>query len=89
MGQSVLGQFRQQPFHFVLFQRHVDLDGGVAGDGSGDAPRTFSRFSDCSSLANWSSSSCSICSICGASMPAGAILMAMLRAPKGSASNPF
>ena len=30
-------QFGEQPVHFVLLERHVDFDGGVAGDGGGDA----------------------------------------------------
>ena len=32
-----LGQFGEQPFHFVLFQWHVDLDSGVAGYGGGNS----------------------------------------------------
>ena len=36
-GMVGFGEFREQPFHFVLLQRHVDLDGGVAGDGGGNA----------------------------------------------------
>ena len=35
-------QLREQPLHFVLFQRHVDLDSSVAGDGGGDARRESS-----------------------------------------------
>ena len=35
-GAVGFGQFAEQPFHLVLFERHVDLDGGVAGDGCGD-----------------------------------------------------
>ena len=30
-------EFGEQPVHFILLERHVDLDGGVAGDGGGDA----------------------------------------------------
>ncbi len=30
-------EFGEKPVHFILFERHVDLDGGVAGDGSGNA----------------------------------------------------
>ena len=37
MGQSVFASSLQQPLHFVLLQRHVDLDGGMAGDAGGDA----------------------------------------------------
>ena len=36
MGQSVLASSLQQPLHLVLLQRHVDLDGGVAGDAGSD-----------------------------------------------------
>ena len=36
-GAVGLRKFGEEPFHFVLFQRHVDLDSGVAGDGSGNA----------------------------------------------------
>ena len=31
-------EFGEEPLHFVLLQRHVDLDGGMAGDGGGNAP---------------------------------------------------
>ena len=33
-GHGALGfrKLGQQPFHFVVLQRHVDLDGGVTGD---------------------------------------------------------
>src|SRR6516164_7660208 len=34
-GAVSLGQLPQQPLHLVVRQRHVDLDGGVAGDGRG------------------------------------------------------
>ena len=30
MGQSGFGQLRQRPFDFILLQRHVDFDGGMA-----------------------------------------------------------
>ena len=30
-------EFGEQPVHFVLLERHVDFDGGVAGDRGGDA----------------------------------------------------
>jgi len=30
-------QFGEKPVHFVLLERHVDLDGGMTGDGGGDA----------------------------------------------------
>src|SRR5215469_11596114 len=35
-GTVRLGQLLEQPLHFVLFERHVDFDGGVAGDRSSD-----------------------------------------------------
>ena len=31
------GEFGEQPLHFVLLERHVYFDGGMAGDGGGDA----------------------------------------------------
>src|SRR5262249_47410388 len=31
------GELGEQPFHLVLIERHVDLDGGMAGDGGSDA----------------------------------------------------
>ena len=31
------GEFREQPFHAGWIQRRVYLDGGVTGDGGGDA----------------------------------------------------
>ncbi len=38
-GHGVVGfrQFGEEPVHFVLLEGHVDFDGGVAGDGGGDA----------------------------------------------------
>src|SRR5580704_4499862 len=38
-GHGVVGfrEFGEEPVHFILLERHVDLDGGVAGDGGGDA----------------------------------------------------
>src|ERR1035441_5344855 len=35
-GAVGFSEFLQEPLHFILFERHVDLDGGVAGDGGGD-----------------------------------------------------
>src|SRR5215469_5327728 len=35
-GTVGLGQLLEQPLHFGLFERHVDFDGGVAGDRSSD-----------------------------------------------------
>src|SRR5271166_2431846 len=35
-GTVGFGQLLQEPFHFVLFERHVDLDGGVASDTGSD-----------------------------------------------------
>ena len=36
-GQLGFAQFAEQPGHAFGVERHVDLDGGVAGDGGGDA----------------------------------------------------
>src|SRR5215470_13547634 len=36
-GAVCLCQLSQEPLHFVLLERHVYFDGGVAGDGGGDA----------------------------------------------------
>jgi hypothetical protein len=38
-GHGVLGlrQLTKQPLHFILFERHIDLNRCVAGDAGGDA----------------------------------------------------
>ena len=89
-GTVGLGQFRQQPFHFILLERHVDLDGGVAGDGGGDARRESSP--DSAPVLRGKTGR-AVRAACARRrerrLPAGAIFTATLRAPKGSTSNPF
>jgi len=40
-GAFGFGKFCDQPFHLVLLERHVDLDGGVTGDGCSNADADF------------------------------------------------
>lgn len=35
------GEFREEPFHFLLVEAHVDFDGGAAGDGGADVAADF------------------------------------------------
>ncbi len=38
-GEREIGfcEFREQPFHLILLERHVDFNGGVTGNGCSDS----------------------------------------------------
>ena len=83
------GQFREQPLHFVLLQRHVDLDGRVTGDGRGDAGADLFQVQRLFFARELLEQFMQHVLDGAASTPAGATFTATLRAPKGSASNPL
>ncbi len=85
-----LRQLLQQPLHFVLLQRHVDLDGGMAGDAGGDAGCESFPGSATAPRARTVPGFRAACARRRRqSTPAAVVLTAMVRVPKGSTSKPL